>query len=246
MSLLTGDPMNVDGSSQSINVMDPMQGMGSMNGMASMSGMEGMDAMQGMQGMDGIAMGLDEVDLFGDPVMNNALDALPSRPALSRPLLLRLEELRSRGCCQGIAWSRHGTIASISKDGTSVELRFLRSNPQTADWELSEPSSWSPSPSTPSPSPPGVAAPVSTSAPFVHLAWAPSTNPDLAVIDALGRLTLLSFSFSINQTYPVRRWETDLVDHLHKVVGCYWLPVQTPGAKQVGSASITPPFLSAS
>ncbi|KAL1843023.1 hypothetical protein VTJ49DRAFT_3337 [Mycothermus thermophilus] len=176
MALLPGgDPMNV---------MDPMQGM------------------EGMQGMDGIAMSLDEVDLFGDPVMNNPLDALPTRPSLSKPLQLRLEELRSRGCCQGIAWSRHGTIASISKDGMSVELRFLRSNPQTADWELSEPSSWAPAPSAPSSSPSGSASPVSTSAPFVHLTWAPSSNPDLAVIDALGRLTLLSFHFSINQTYP--------------------------------------------
>ncbi|KAL2269964.1 hypothetical protein VTJ83DRAFT_2148 [Remersonia thermophila] len=240
MALLPGgDPMSVDGAVQGINVMDPMQGMdgiGAMNGMDPMPGMEGMDAamqgMQGMQDMDGIAMSLDEVDLFGDPVINNPLDALPARPSLSKPLQLRLEELRSRGSCQGIAWSRHGTIASISKDGMSVELRFLRSNPQTADWQLSEPSFWAPAPAHPAPSPSGSASPVSTSAPFVHLAWAPSSNPDLAVIDALGRLTLLSFHLSINQTCPVRRWETDLVDHLHKVVGCYWLPTQIPGSKQ--------------
>jgi mediator of RNA polymerase II transcription subunit 16, fungi type len=41
------------------------------------------------------------VDLFGDPVagMENALE-LPTRPPPSKQLQQRLDELRTRGCCQ--------------------------------------------------------------------------------------------------------------------------------------------------
>ncbi|KAL2199805.1 mediator complex, subunit Med16 [Corynascus similis CBS 632.67] len=178
-----------------------------------------MDDMDGMGG----TMALDEVDLFGDPVMDSALAGLPSRPLPSKALLQRLDEMRTRGCCQTIAWSRQGTIASISKDAMSIDLRFIRCNPDTAEWELSEPSSWSP-PSPPAPNPPTTISLASTSAPFVHLAWSPTVVPELAVLDAMGRLTLLSFSISSNQPYTTRRWEADAADDLHAVVGCYWLP----------------------
>ncbi|KAK4044534.1 hypothetical protein C8A01DRAFT_31320 [Parachaetomium inaequale] len=215
--LLEGDPMNVDGAMQGLQGIQDMQGI---------QGMEGMEGMDGMGSMGG-AMALDEVDLFGDPVMDDALAGLPPPPLPSKKLQQRLDELRTHGCCQGIAWSRQGTIASIAKDAMSIDLRFIRCNPDTTDWELSEPSSWSPpSPaaSPPAPNPPTPISLASTSAPFVHLAWSPTMSPDLAVIDALGRLTLLGFSIANNQPYPVRRWETDVVDDLHAVVGCYWLP----------------------
>jgi len=236
MALLTeGDPMNVDGAIQGMNVMEGMD-MGGMGGMEGMEGMGGMGEIGEMGGMEGITMGLDEVDLFGDPVMDNALAGLPPRPLPNKQLQLRLEELRTRGCCQGIAWSRHGTIASIARDGTSIDLRFIRCNPHAAEWELSEPTSWSPpsgpSPSPPAPNPPTPVSAASCSTPFVHLAWAPTPNPDLAVVDALGRITLLSFHITINQTYPVRRWETDVVDDLQQIVGCYWLPTALAPNKQ--------------
>ncbi|KAH6650006.1 mediator complex, subunit Med16 [Chaetomium tenue] len=196
--------------------------------------MEGMEGMEGLGSM-GSAMALEEVDLFGDPVMDDALAGLPPRPLVSKSLLQRLDDLRVRGCCQGIAWSRQGTIATIAKDAMSVELRFIRSHPDTTEWGLSEPSSWSPpSPtvSPPVPNPPASISLASSSAPFVHLAWSPTMSPDLAVIDALGRLTILSFSIANNQPYPARRWETDAADDLHAVVGCYWLPQGMASNKQ--------------
>lgn len=53
--------------------------------------------------MDG-AMALDDVDLFGDPVMDNALGNagidLRTRPPPTKQLQQRLDELRTRGCCQ--------------------------------------------------------------------------------------------------------------------------------------------------
>ncbi|KAK4154621.1 hypothetical protein C8A00DRAFT_14256 [Chaetomidium leptoderma] len=218
--LLDGDAMNVDGAMQGLQGLQGIQGMEGMGGMGTMGGMDGMGGMES-------AMALDDVDLFGDPVMDDALAGLPPRPLPSKHLQQRLDELRTRGCCQSIAWSRQGTIATISKDAMSVELRYVHCNPDTTEWELSEPTTWSP----PSPSPAPV-SPASASAPLVHLAWSPTMNPDLAVVDALGRITILSFHITINQTYPVRRCETDVADDLHAIVGCYWLPVGMPQNKQ--------------
>lgn len=218
--LMDGDPMSVDGS---------IQGM---------EGMEGMQGMQGIQGMQGMvnSMALDEVDLFGDPVMDNALAGLPARPLPSKQLQQRVDELRTRGCCQGIAWSRQGTIAVIAKDGMSIDLRFIRCKPDDGDWELSESNSWSAVSLTPSPPGPSPSSPVSLAsagAPFVHLAWAPTSTYELAVIDALGRISILTFSISLNRPYQTRRWDADLVDDLHAVVGCYWLPLGMQPNKQV-------------
>jgi mediator of RNA polymerase II transcription subunit 16 len=233
--LLEGDSMTVDGA---------MQGLEGIEGMQGIQGMEGMEGMEGMGSMGsmGSAMALDEVDLFGDPVMDDALAGLPSQALPSKSLLQRIDELRTRGCCQGIAWSRQGTIATIAKDAMSVELRFIRSHPDTTEWGLSEPSSWSPpSPvaSPPAPNPPTPISLASSSAPFVHLAWSPTMSPDLAVIDALGRLTILSFSIANNLPYPARRWETDAADDLHAIVGCYWLPQGMAPNKQVSRSRCT-------
>lgn len=157
------------------------------------------------------------VDLFGDPL---EIQEIP--PAtVSKQLQQRLDELRSRGCCQAIAWSRQGTIATISKDGRSVELRFLRCHPENGSWDVSKP--------TPCV---GVSNTLS-GCPIVHLAWAATSSTDLAIIDSVGRVFILTFAITLNRPYIARSWNADLGDDLHAVVGCYWLPlvrrVLTPG-----------------
>jgi len=121
---------------------------------------------------------------------------------------------------RGIAWSRQGTIASVSKDGRSVDMRFLRTRPDNGSWELSE--------SYPCPSS-LLSNPIS---PIVHLAWAATPSPELAIIDALGRIMIVSFSISLNRPFSVRKWDSDPVDDLHSVVGCYWLPLAVPATRQ--------------
>lgn len=247
--LMEGDTLNVDSAIQEMQGMQGLQGIQGMDGMGGMGGMEELEGMGGMEGMEGLggmggmgsidgAMTLDDVDLFGDPVMDNALAVLPAPPPPSKPLLQRLGELRERGCCQSIAWSRQGTIAVISKDGMSIDFRFIRCRPDDGEWVLSEPSPWSTV--SQSPSPPAQShhftplSLASAGAPFVHIAWGPQGSTELAAIDALGRITILSFSTVLNRPYPVvRRWDADVADDLHAIVGCYWLPLVLQPGKQV-------------
>lgn len=111
---------------------------------------------------------------------------------------------------RSIAWSRTGTIASITADGQSVELRYLRRHPGDGSWDLSEPT---------------ICKDVSGSptVPLVHLSFSSTTSPDLAVVDAVGRLIIISFSICLNNPYIQRKWDTDPVDDMHATVGSYWL-----------------------
>lgn len=94
-----------------------------------------------------------------------------------------------------------------------MELRNLRCHPDDGTWALSE--------SHPTPN--------FTSAldggPLKHLAWSP-TGSDLAVIDAAGRITILSVFASLNKPSLSRNCQVDVADDLHAVVGCFWLNIQ--------------------
>ncbi|KAI0526003.1 RNA polymerase II mediator complex subunit Sin4 [Xylaria bambusicola] len=186
-----------------------------------------------MSGMDQPAMQVDlngVDDLFGD---TDPL-SLPSRPP-SRRLRRRLDELRCRGCCQGIAWSKGGTIASIAQGGQSIELRYLRANPKDANWELSEPKVVTPWQNL-------------NGGPIVHLSWGPASS-ELAVIDAVGRVFLLNFNSDLNRPLVSRRWDGDTIDDLHTIVGTYWLnqlpansrfyPIYCPAVKNAKGTDYT-------
>lgn len=110
-----------------------------------------------------------------------------------------------------MAWSKVGTIASITPDGQELELRFLRCQPSDGEWGLSEPTVCSQVRGTPED-------------PLVHLEWSETNNPELAVFDSAGRLTLLLFSHALNQPFVIKRWDTETIDDSQAVVGSYWLP----------------------
>ncbi|OHF01042.1 RNA polymerase II Mediator complex subunit Sin4 [Colletotrichum orchidophilum] len=157
---------------------------------------------------------LDVDDLFGDGV---SLSLHTARPP-TKQLRQRIDELRTRGCCQGVAWSRSGAIASISPDGKTLEARFLRSHPDDGEWGLSEPTKVD-------------LISINPSSPIIHLAWASTTNPELAVIDATGRVAILTYSITLNRPFATRKWDHDPSDDLHAIVGSYWLPL-APQSKQ--------------
>ncbi|CAJ0546019.1 Ff.00g094920.m01.CDS01 [Fusarium sp. VM40] len=146
-------------------------------------------------------------DLFGDGVDLS----LPVR-VQSKQLQQRMDDIRIRGCCQAVAWSRTGTIANITPDGQNVELRYLRRSPDDGSWDLSEPTTC-----------PFVKG--SPTIPIVHLVWAGTSSPDLAVIDSVGRVIIVSFSITLNHPFVQRKWDTDPTDDVHTIVGAYWLNV---------------------
>ncbi|UKZ66623.1 uncharacterized protein TrAtP1_007795 [Trichoderma atroviride] len=148
-------------------------------------------------------------DLFGDGVGVGL--SLPDR-SHNKPLSLKVDDLRSRGCCQTLAWSKSGTIATISADGQYLQHRFLRCNPLDGTWDLSQPTTCELLRGTP-----GI--------PLVHLEWGSATVPELAVIDAVGRVIIVSFSISLNHPFVTRKYDTDPIDDANAVVGAHWLAV---------------------
>jgi mediator of RNA polymerase II transcription subunit 16 len=162
--------------------------------------------------------------LFDD----DAILLMPSRPP-TKELYQRLDELRGGGCCQsvaqphmlflhpltfdrGIAWSKWGGIASIASNGAALELRNLRVHPDNGSWSLSEPSTT-----------PNFASSLD-GGPLKHLSWSP-TGCDLAVIDASGRVTIMSVFSSLNKPSMSRPCSIDPADDLHAIVGSFWLNV---------------------
>jgi mediator of RNA polymerase II transcription subunit 16 len=109
-----------------------------------------------------------------------------------------------------IAWSKWGSIASITPDGAVLEFRNLRCSPEDGTWALSEPTKTPPLTSN------------SDGGPLKHICWSP-TGSELAVIDAVGRVTILSIFSSLNKPTLSRHCQVDSADDLHGVVGCYWL-----------------------
>ncbi|CAG8972316.1 hypothetical protein HYALB_00001718 [Hymenoscyphus albidus] len=164
---------------------------------------------------------MDMDDLFGD----SAGLSIPSRPP-SKELYQRVDDLRRSGCCQAIAWSNWGCIATITANGTSVELRNLRCHPENGSWGLSEPTLI----------PPPMAKTLEGS-PLKHLAWSP-TGSELAVIDVAGRVTILSIFASLNKPMLHRNCQMDPTDDLSSVVGCFWLNLATYPANRSGSSQI--------
>lgn len=148
---------------------------------------------------------MDIDDLFGD----GAGLSFSTQPP-TKELLQRVDELRIGGCCQQIAWSKCGSIASVASNGYTLEIRFLRCHPKSGTWELSEPS-----PSFTSSQDGG---------PIRHLSWSP-TGCDLAVIDSAGRVTILSIFSSLNKLAITRNYQVDTADDLQTPVGSYWLPL---------------------
>ncbi|KAJ2894902.1 mediator of rna polymerase ii transcription subunit 16 [Zalerion maritima] len=156
-------------------------------------------------------MEVDMDDLFGDGV------ELPP----SKPLVQRVDEMRNSGCCRGIAWSPGGTLATVSQDGRSVELRFLRSHPDTGDWGLSEPTVYSPWDHLPQGSS------------LVHLSWSPAASPELAIVDSFGRILIAVFNSAANRPMLLRKWESDPLDDMHSVVGSYALMTPMPNKQKL-------------
>jgi len=118
-----------------------------------------------------------------------------------------------------------GTIAYISHDRCSVQMKTLRANPVDGIWGLSEPTTV-----------PEIDA--STSNPIVQLAWSDTDRPHLAVIDYHGCVDIFSFGRALKS--PVLRHDRrlDTMAHFGGVVACHWLqPAPLEGVKTASPGS---------
>ncbi|KAE8549529.1 hypothetical protein EYB25_008051 [Talaromyces marneffei] len=151
--------------------------------------------------------GLDVDDLFGDP---NSLDlGLPTAQP-TKGLAQRLDEMRLLGCCRKIAWSRLGCIAYISQDGLQVIVRHLACSPTDGKWALTEEY------------PQNQIAQLHLGQQLLHLCWN-ETGSDLAVLDASGRISILSIPAALNNLGISRQTVVDPPDDGAQVVGMMWM-----------------------
>jgi mediator of RNA polymerase II transcription subunit 16, fungi type len=122
---------------------------------------------------------------------------------------------------RGIAWSKLGSVASISQSGAGLEFRTIRCHPVDGSWDLSEPTLV-----------PQV-NPVQDGISLQHLCWS-LNGSDLAAIDAVGRVFILTISTFMNKPSLVRSGHTDSTEDLHAVVGAYWLNLLPAQNRPVG------------
>ncbi|KFX86163.1 hypothetical protein O988_09735, partial [Pseudogymnoascus sp. VKM F-3808] len=160
-------------------------------------------------------MEVDIDDLFGD----GAGGLLPPARPPPKELFQRVDELRGSGCCQSIAWSRWGSIASITSNGFGLEFRNLRIHPKDGSWDLSDPTII-----------PQITSTVDGGQ-LKHLCWSPN-GADLAAIDAAGRIAILNLSHSLNKPTFTRNSSVDPIEDLHAVVGAYWLNLSPSNLRQ--------------
>lgn len=130
------------------------------------------------------------------------------------PVSIRLNSRAMLTRRRSIAWSKWGSIASIIANGSALEVRNLRCHPETGIWALSEPLVT-----------PGFSHAMD-GGPLKHLSWGPNGS-DIAVIDAAGRVAILSVFSTLNKPTLSRLGQGDPSDDLHAVVGSYWLNTGT-------------------
>ena len=140
------------------------------------------------------------------------IDALGSVPLPVNPLLVeRLLTLHYSGCLNSVAWSRQGHVTSISEDGKSVVFQCLMLDPIKRSWQLS----------------PKHVEKVGNET-LVSVCWSPMAS-DLAVVDVLGRLSILRpQKTAMNRYSLVWQGVADGSNDLTQAIGMHWLGQERP------------------
>ncbi|RMZ92052.1 hypothetical protein DV736_g712, partial [Chaetothyriales sp. CBS 134916] len=140
-----------------------------------------------------------------DPDVN--LEAFEAVQLPANPFVVeRIINLQHSGCLDRIAWSKQGHLASISDDGTSVNLHCLRFDVKTRTWTLSSKQS----------EPIGLGE-------LASLLWSPRTS-DLAIADVSGRISIWRRDhLSWNKFTEARSGAQDETDAHSQIIGLHWL-----------------------
>lgn len=137
-----------------------------------------------------------------------------------KPPRRRLRKDRLTTDKRSIAWSRWGSIASITSNGLGLEFRNLRIHPKDGSWDLSDPTTIP------------QMTPTLDGGQLKHLCWSPN-GADLAAIDAAGRIAILNLAQSLNRPTFTRSSNVDPIEDLRAVVGAYWLNLSPSSMRQV-------------
>ena len=109
-----------------------------------------------------------------------------------------------------IAWSRLGCIAYISQDGLQVIVRHLACNPADGKWALTEEYTQN------------HIAQLHPGQQLLHLCWN-ETGSELAVLDASGRISILSIPTALNSLVISRQTVIDPIDDGAQIIGMMWM-----------------------
>nr|Q5BE03.2 RecName: Full=Mediator of RNA polymerase II transcription subunit 16; AltName: Full=Mediator complex subunit 16 [Aspergillus nidulans FGSC A4] len=154
--------------------------------------------------------GINVDDLFGESTSLELGLPTSTPTASTKGLAQRLDEMRLVGCCQKIAWSRLGCIASISQDSTRVNVRHLQCQQSDGKWLLSDET------------PLNQVSEVHAGHALVHLCWNDS-GTELAVADSSGRVSIYSIPIALNSVNVTRQAAFDPDDDGAQIVGMMWL-----------------------
>ncbi|KAL5045781.1 mediator of RNA polymerase II transcription subunit 16 [Aspergillus fruticulosus] len=154
--------------------------------------------------------GINVDDLFGESTSLELGLPASTSTASTKGLAQRLDEMRLVGCCQKIAWSKLGCIASISHDSTRVNVRHLQCQQSDGKWVLSDET------------PLTQVSEVHAGNSLVHLCWNESGS-ELAVADSSGRVSIYSIPIALNSVNVSRQAAFDADDDGAQIVGMMWL-----------------------
>jgi mediator of RNA polymerase II transcription subunit 16 len=110
------------------------------------------------------------------------------------------------GCLERTAWSRHGHLATISEDGSTVYLECLRYDHGSRSWDLHERHSLT-----------------TVFEEAISLSWS-ATGGELAVVDIKGRVWIYHVALTaINRLNLARQGAIDEGDDYSQPIGMTWL-----------------------
>ena len=145
---------------------------------------------------------IDQLESAAVGIVDPSAGALP----VNGDVLRRTLSLHQNGCSNRLSWSRQGHIASISKDGTCIDLQYLIFDRRSRSWILSAKRTEHV----------GLGQ-------LASLVWSPMAT-DLAVVDVTGRLSILRpVGTTANRLSEVRAGSGDRVEPFSQAIGVHWL-----------------------
>ncbi|EWC48346.1 hypothetical protein DRE_02115 [Drechslerella stenobrocha 248] len=139
-------------------------------------------------------------------------DLFEDNASTVRAIHEHVNRLRQGGCRQRIAWGKLGCIASISANGTDIDIRHLMASTKDGSWTLS---------------PKYVFNNIHGGATLASVHWN-NIGSELAVADIYGRFAMLTVYVSVDRLNPLRQTSVTAKDDMSMLAGLWWLNMNKP------------------